>query len=111
MAIVDDLAAAMRDGRDRESVAWSLAALSAYSGYHFGFEEQLMAANGYPGAHERSLRQRVFVRTLNEFRLAHASGQQDLTPALVEFLTTWLVHHTTSAEQRDVARLADQQVA
>jgi len=110
MAIVQDLAEALHDGRDRESVSWALAALSAYTGYHFGFEERLPAAPGGPGAHERTMRHRVFVRTLNEFRLAYSTGAE-LTPAFVGFLTDWLEGHVAGREHRGAASLASQNVA
>jgi hemerythrin-like metal-binding protein len=111
LAIVADLSEALHDGRDRESVSWALAALSAYSGYHFGFEEQLLSAHGYPGGHERTLRQRVFARSLNEFRLAYSTGTQDLTPPFIARLSAWLDQHMAGAEHSDVARLIERIVA
>ena len=50
LAIVNDLGAALTDGRDRESVSWALAALSACSTCHFDFEDELLARQVYSNA-------------------------------------------------------------
>ncbi|MDO8836632.1 MAG: hemerythrin family protein [Vicinamibacterales bacterium] len=107
LAIVNDLGAALADGRDRESVSWALAALSACSLCHFDFEDALLEGQGCPGAHERTLKQRIFVRTLGEFRASYARGQVGLSMTVMDFLAGWLKDHVTGADQRDVARRAD----
>lgn len=106
LAIVNDLGAALTDGRDRESVSWTLAALSACSTCHFDFEDELLARQGYADAHERTLKQRIFVRTLGEFRASYARGQAGLSVTVMDFLAGWLRDHISGADQRDVARLA-----
>lgn len=108
VAIVNDLGAALTDGRDRESVSWTLGALSACSTCHFDFEEALLARQGTPGAHERTLRQRVFMQTLGEFRASYARGQARVSVTVMDFLGNWLSSHITGTDQRDVARLAEE---
>jgi hemerythrin-like metal-binding protein len=107
VAIVNDLGAALTDGRDRESVSWTLGALSACSVCHFDFEEALLARQGAPGAHERTLQQRVFVQTLGVFRVSYARGRSRLSVTVMDFLGNWLSSHIRGTDQRDAARTAE----
>ena len=100
VAIINDLYLAMSDGRDRESVAWTLGALTAYTKFHFGFEEGLLAQHAYPDAHEHTLEHRMFVRTLGDFRTAQAKGTADLSIGVMAFLGDWLNNHICGTDRR-----------
>ena len=100
IAILNDLNLAMSDGRDKESVSWTLGALTAYAKFHFGFEENFLAQHEYPDAHEHTLEHRMFVRTLGEFRAAHSKGTAGLSVGVLAYLGDWLSNHITATDQR-----------
>ena len=110
VAILNDLHAAMSDGRDHESVAWSIGALTAYTKFHFGFEEKLLARHGYADLHAHTLEHRMFVRTLSDFKVAYAEGTAGLSLSLMAFLGDWLEHHIMGTDRRWVPAVAMQDV-
>lgn len=110
VAIVNDLNLSMLDGRDHESVAWTIGALTAYTKFHFAFEEKLLAHHGYAGTHEHTMEHRMFVRTLSDFKVAHADRTAGLSVSLLAFLGDWLTNHIMGTDRRYVPHLAARNV-
>ncbi len=69
---LDALLEAIRGGRSRDEVGRTLAFLDDYAGHHFGTEEALMEARGYPA--------------LADHRAEHESFRADLRALEAEFL-------------------------
>jgi hemerythrin len=91
---------AMRAGEGRGAMAPILDELIAYTRTHFGMEESLMRANGYPGfAAHRAEHEGLTERVL-EFRRQFGEGRVALTVEMLHFLRDWLVRHIGESDRR-----------
>jgi hemerythrin len=93
VGIVNDLHAAMKEGKGNEVVGKTLDDLVEYVKKHFADEETLLAARKYPGL----LGQQRAHAKLTEQVLAYQSrfrgGGALITVELMQFLKQWLVDH------------------
>ncbi|RMD80498.1 MAG: hypothetical protein D6809_00985, partial [Gammaproteobacteria bacterium] len=73
------------------SLEGAVQALLQYTRVHFAFEEDLMAAHGYPELEPHRERHRRLMARVEE--LARGAGEGDGLEALLAFLRDWLVEH------------------
>ncbi len=94
MNLLNRLDEAVRAGRGAEIIDDVLDAIKDYTEYHFGREEALMAACGYPDTDTHGRTHDVLrtqVRILRDRRQQQPSASHDR--ALLAFLKTWLTAH------------------
>jgi hemerythrin len=94
--IINQLSASLDDEARRRAVRQSLIALKRYAQYHFGREESVMAASGYPtlGAHREEHHDFVNrIQALADEFEATEDGSAELGKSLLDFLINWLQHH------------------
>lgn len=105
--IFNALDKAQRDGRDSDVLGQVLDRLLDYSFLHFKTEEGLMKEAGYEdlATHERE--HRVFADQIAIFRDKHSAGSLSVTPAVVEFLRSWLILHITASDRGYITALRD----
>jgi hemerythrin len=102
VGMINDLDHAMGQGRDRAVIGWILSTLEAYSHYHFGMEEDLLALHQYPDLDDHRSEHEAFVRDLSELRAAHELGRVDVSVGVMAFLSHWLRDHICGTD-RDYA--------
>ena len=68
IAWLNDLVEAIGQGRARSEIQGLLAKLGAYSGFHFGHEEECMARYKCPAAEQNILAHKAFVATFSALR-------------------------------------------
>lgn len=100
---VNQLHAAMTEGRGREALEAILEDLESYTNYHFGDEETFMRECGYReectscfADHARVHRE--FEERVEEIRTRFEAGELTVTMDTLEFLRTWLVTHIAGVE-------------
>ena len=100
---INDLHAAMREGKGREELAAILDDLESYTNYHFGDEETFMQNCGYSEAcsdcfHSHTDAHREFEERVSEIRSRYETGEMTVTMDTLEFLRTWLTGHIAGSE-------------
>lgn len=102
-ATINELHAAMTEGRGREELEGILAELESYTNYHFGDEEAYMQECGYSEAcagcfaDHRSVH-REFETRVEEIRERYEAGEMTVTMDTLEFLRSWLTNHIAGGE-------------
>ncbi len=111
MEKLNELGQAMRRGRGRDSMGELLAFLEGYVKEHFGFEEQLMKASGYPGYEDHRQKHDAFRQGLAKRAEAFARTPDDhaLIVEIHGWLMAWLRDHAlyTDVKLGDYVRESD----
>ncbi|MDO8836631.1 MAG: bacteriohemerythrin [Vicinamibacterales bacterium] len=104
--MVNELDAAMQQGRGKTAVCAVLDGLVSYTQYHFGAEEKLMMDSGYAGSERHRQEHVAFVKKLVDLRDAHRQGQLGLSITVMSFLSDWLSTHIMGTDRQYVPHLA-----
>jgi hemerythrin-like metal-binding protein/PAS domain S-box-containing protein len=67
---------------------------------HFGVEETLMESRSYPRTREHVLGHVRLIRQINEVSERIHRGTLGMSPALLDFLESWLIHHMQDEDRR-----------
>ena len=86
--------------RGKALIGETLDALVRYTEGHFNVEERLMASLSYPEYAEHSQQHRALCQKLRDFQDRFDHGETAMTIQLLQFLSRWLVGHTTSTDRR-----------
>lgn len=93
---------AIAEGEGEREIQRTLEFLIEYTKYHFGAEEKIMEAAGYPELGDHQGKHREFVAILN--RLEEEYREEGSTKILAESLNTllgnWLVDHIGKVDTR-----------
>lgn len=100
---VNDLHAAMTEGRGRDELETILEDLESYTNYHFGDEETFMQDCGYAADCASCFRthadvHREFETRVAEIRFRYEAGEMTVTMDTLEFLRTWLTSHIAGGD-------------
>ena len=90
---VNELDAAVAEGRGGEPLREILSNLRLYAQYHFSTEEQLLSRHGWPGLAEHKQHHARFAEALDEFDFEALLDAPDAAADLLFFLRDWLVNH------------------
>ena len=101
--LVDHLSAALKDGRDADTVGAGLRELIRYAAFHFATEERLMEMHEV----DRRARHRdEHRRLLNDIDALHVDGELASISLILRYLNEWLVRHVDSLDRQLGQRLA-----
>jgi hemerythrin len=89
--LFNELYEAMQQGKGPHVIEKVLAAVIDYTAYHFAFEENLLRQNGYADLAAHRAEHLQLAERSKE--LATRARKQDVTPATLKFLSSWLVDH------------------
>lgn len=106
-ALVNELHDAMRQHSGQAALAATLNELICSARVHFGAEEVLMEAFGYPESLPHRIEHDRLTRTMLEFQQQFAAGQVSIGVQLTEFLENWLVKHVLGSDKRYVNFFAE----
>jgi len=90
---MNDLHAALDQGRDKAEIAKILNFLRDYTVSHFGMEEALMLRHNYPGASAHFAAHSELVMQVSDFIADYRTGRIVSVETLLTFLEGWLIHH------------------
>lgn len=100
IGLIAKLQDAMYEGRGRDAIGQTLAALSQYSKIHFAAEERLLGACDYLEFDQHKAEHDHLTAKVHEFQSRFASGQIALTVQMMQFLRDWLVNHILGADRK-----------
>lgn len=105
--LLNELLAADASEKDIHTVAEVLDALALYSATHFGAEEALMTASGYPQelSTAHTAEHRDLTEKTRDFVLEYRAGNVSSIVPVAEFLCSWLGHHIEDEDRRLVEHI------
>jgi hemerythrin len=91
--MVNELHAAMKEGKAREALGAILNGLMEYAAIHFSTEEKYFDQFNYvnSGSHKRE--HQGFVNKVKEFKAGFDKGKMMLSLEVMDFLKDWLINH------------------
>jgi hemerythrin-like metal-binding protein len=98
IGLINDLHAAMLEGRGKEALSRILDDLVAYTEKHFAFEESIMRQRGYSALAEHRQRHQKLTSQVYELRDKFCAGKITVTIEVMQFLKSWLADHILSAD-------------
>ena len=100
VSLINQLNDAIEDGLGEETVGSVLNALCDYTLYHFGREEALMAACGYPDAEDhRKIHEQITTKVM-DIRDGFLAGKDIVHGEdMLELMTNWLTDHIVGRDK------------
>ncbi len=101
IALLNDLCEAVDLGQGLSVADQLLKQLIAYTKYHFGEEERLMAKYNFPGLAAHKLEHEILTRRVLLFKKSYDEGNSSLIPmSLLIFLQDWLKGHILGTDKQ-----------
>jgi len=100
VGMVNELHAAMTEGRGKDKLGQILSKLIEYTRTHFGTEERLMQTHGYPDYAAHKAEHDRLTRTVLDLEGRFQSNEVALTMDVMDFLKNWLSKHILGSDQR-----------
>jgi hemerythrin-like metal-binding protein len=98
--MINQLFAAMSEGKGQTALEKVLADLAVYCSVHFGTEEKLFIQYGYPEtAEHKAIHQKLTTRVA-QLQKDVKSGKEHMTLGVANFLKDWLVKHIQQTDKR-----------
>ena len=98
--MVNQLHAAMREGKANQVLQDLLKKLIDYTGYHFSTEEKLMQTYNYPGYIYHKKEHDDLTKKVLEFQQKYQQNSTGLGVQMMEFLKSWLVDHIQGTDKK-----------
>lgn len=111
VAIIGHLQTAMLEGRTNQIIAPLFNAMNQYTKFHFEYEEQLMAENGYPGLSAHREEHALLVEQLKDLEMKYVNGSLHAGAPLMQFLRNWLLEHICAHDKGYSAFLREKGVS
>ncbi len=100
VAMINELNAAMKQGKGKDLLGRIINDLYRYAGNHFQTEEKYFALFKYPDAAGHKAKHEDFVKTVSEFKSGYESGKVALTVEIMTFLKNWLKGHIQGDDRK-----------
>jgi hemerythrin len=105
VAMINDLNAAMQQGKGKDVIGRILDGLVSYAQFHFGAEERLMDRHGYPELPTHKTEHVAFVEKIGDFKQEYCQGTLGLSISVMTFLSDWLRTHIMVTDKKYVPHL------
>jgi hemerythrin len=96
--LINDLHAAMLEGRAKQALSHIVDELVDYTIQHFAFEESMMRQLGYSALREHQQLHQKLTSQVYELRDKFRAGKITVTIETMHFLKSWLSGHILSAD-------------
>lgn len=100
MRMINDLDAAMREGRGKQVLGKILNDLVHYAASHFATEERLMQEHGYPEYEEHKSKHEKMTLKVLDIQREYEAGKATITLDVMKFLQDWLDKHIMGTDRR-----------
>lgn len=100
IGLINDLHAAMAQGRGRAVVGKILDGLAAYTVTHFANEEAMMRLHSYPGYERHKAIHDKLVEQVKGMRDEFHAGDTTISLEVLTFLQKWLIDHIQGVDQQ-----------
>ena len=98
--MINDLDAAMREGRGKQVLGKILNDLIQYTASHFATEEGLMQKHGYPEYEEHKAKHEKMTQKVLDIQREYEAGKATITLDVMKFLQDWLDKHIMGTDRR-----------
>jgi len=99
--LINELNAALKDGRGDEVISKTITELIAYTQYHFTTEEKFFKQTGYPEFDEHKMEHEQFVKNVTGYADEFAKKKSlALAIEVSNFLWTWLSSHILTIDKK-----------
>ena len=98
IGLINDLHAAMLEGRGKEELSRILDELIDYTEQHFAFEESMFRQLGYSRLVEHQRLHKNLASQVYDLRDKLRAGKITVTIEVMQFLKSWLADHILSAD-------------
>jgi hemerythrin-like metal-binding protein len=98
VALINELHAAMLEGRAKQAMFHIVDELVDYTVQHFAFEESMLRQRAYPALAEHQLLHKKLASQVYELRDKLRAGKITVTIETMHFLKSWLSDHILSAD-------------
>jgi hemerythrin-like metal-binding protein len=103
IAIINDIHAALQRSAPAVVLESAVQKLMVYAESHFDYEEQCLELCQFKELVQHRCQHRDMLKRITAFRTAIAAGQNDVYPALLEFLIDWLNRHILRSDREYAA--------
>ena len=94
---------ALRDVQDKHyEVLDALSELSAYTEFHFSYEEKFFNEHGYAESAAHQVKHREFEKKIIKFLSQSATGSPPMVSNLLGEMRTWLIEHICQEDKKYV---------
>jgi hemerythrin-like metal-binding protein len=100
MQIMNDLHAAMRQGKGKQVIGDIISSLVDYTNYHFSLEQSIFEQYKYPAALSHLAEHQEFIDRVNDFTKKFSENQLGLTLEVMNFLSNWLTRHIKGSDMQ-----------
>ncbi|MBF0519969.1 MAG: hemerythrin family protein [Nitrospirae bacterium] len=100
IALINDLFDAVTARKGKDVLGAVLTELIEYTKYHFGNEERLFAANGYPQAIAHKQEHDDLTQKVISFDAQFKAGRAMVDLLLMNFLKDWLTKHIVGTDKQ-----------
>jgi hemerythrin len=97
--MINDLNAAMRAGKGKETIGTTLGGLVEYTQTHFTNEEKILDTHGYPALTAQRMEHRNFIKKISDFKKNLESGSIMISMDVMNFLYDWLKNHIMKTDK------------
>lgn len=98
--MVNDLHAAMMQGKAQSVTGPLLRKLADYTVRHFAAEEALMSSKNYPELPKHKAEHIALTKQVTDFVTRFEKGENTLSLHLMNFLRDWLMNHIQKEDQK-----------
>lgn len=98
--LINELHAAMKEGRAKTVTSHVLDQLVSYTRTHFSDEERLMAVVGYPDLETHVAEHRKLTETVGRLNGEVKAGTVGITIEVMDFLQNWLTNHIMKVDRK-----------
>jgi hemerythrin len=103
--LINQLHDAMLAGKGKQEIELVIKGLVDYTVFHFGFEENLLNENKYPGILNQQTKHKGFIKKVEEFQDDVKTGKLAIGMKVNQFLKDWLFEHIMGEDQKYTAYL------
>ncbi|WP_051822837.1 bacteriohemerythrin [Desulfonatronum thiodismutans] len=100
VGMINELHAAMKQGKSREALLKIFERLREYTASHFAHEEKLFKKHGYSETEEHIAAHKAFVNKVVEWERVVSSGKATVSMEIMRFLKQWLTGHIMGVDKR-----------
>jgi len=98
--LINNLHAAMIQGRGQEVIGQILDGLVDYTKVHFADEERMLEKINYPDLPAHVAEHDIFIRKAYALQTDYRSGKLAMTLPVMDFLKGWLINHILKTDKK-----------
>lgn len=101
ISLINQLDESIAEGAGQETIGSVFNALLDYTEYHFGREEKLMEASGFPDTDDHIKSHDAIREKVQEIRVKYAKGNKsDASQEVLDFMKSWLTDHILGTDKK-----------